>query len=322
MTISLEVENLSLIVPYYVQPERQASTWLSTLLGAATAVPRRHFTTILDDVSFKAAEGDRIALVGRNGAGKSSLLRVLAGAFEPTLGTVRVEGSRQALLSMALGFNQEATIMENIFLRATAMRMPTRQIKDIVDPVLDFSGLREVANRRLLTLSSGQRMRLSFAITTAVQHDIMLFDEWFGTGDAQFLRRARERLVNRIEGSGIVVMASHNDGLLRTFCNRALLIDGGRLLFEGSVEDVLAEYKKLYPPDPEQVAEKKRQRAKLRRKLKRKEEAKKRARKERARKERRKARVKSATAKAPEGTETREADSGDGGRTTGGTAAS
>lgn len=247
MTVSIKVDNLSLIVPYYVQPERVASSWLSTLFGAAMAVPRRRFTTILDDVSFEAMQGDRIALIGRNGAGKSSLLRVLAGAFEPTHGTMSMVGSRQALLSMALGFNQEATIMENIFLRATAMRIPARQIKDMVDPVLEFSGLREVANRRLLTLSSGQRMRLGFAISTAVQHDIMLFDEWFGAGDAQFVERARERLLDRIEGSGIVIMASHNDSLLRKLCNRALLIDGGRLLFDGSVSEVLSKYRKLYP---------------------------------------------------------------------------
>ncbi len=253
--VSIEVRDLSLVVPYYAQPDKVASSWFATLLGAAISVPRRRFATLLDNVSFTIREGERVALVGRNGAGKSTLLRVLAGAFEPTGGTVRINGSRQALLSIGLGFNPEATIMENIFLRATAMGVPSVEIRHLVEPVLEFSGLREVANRRLFTLSSGQRMRLGFAISTAVHTDIMLLDEWFGAGDAQFLRRARKRMLDRMDGSKIVVVASHNDSLLHKLCNRAILVDGGKVVFDGSVSETLAEYRRLYPPvDPAVLA--------------------------------------------------------------------
>ena len=245
--VSIEVRNLSLVVPYYAQPDKIASSWFSTLIGAATSVPRRRFATLLDDVSFTIREGERVALVGRNGAGKSTLLRVLAGAFEPTGGTVNIDGTRQALLSIGLGFNPEATIMENIFLRATAMGVPSQEIRHMVEPVLEFSGLREVANRRLLTLSSGQRMRLGFGISTAVHTDIMLLDEWFGAGDAKFVRRARQRMTDRVNGSKIVVVASHNDSLLRKLCNRALLVDDGKIVSDGSVADVMAEYRRLHP---------------------------------------------------------------------------
>lgn len=248
---SIVVRNLSLVVPYYAQPDKVASSWFSTLLVAAISVPRRRFATLLDDVSLTIHEGERVALVGRNGAGKSTLLRVLAGAFEPTGGSMEINGSRQALLSIGLGFNPEATITENIFLRATAMGVPSSEIRHMVDPVLDFSGLRDVANRRLFTLSSGQRMRLGFAISTAVHTDIMLLDEWFGAGDAQFLRRARKRMLDRMGGSKIVVVASHNDALLHKLCNRAILLDAGRVVFDGSVSETLAEYRRLYPPvDP------------------------------------------------------------------------
>lgn len=244
---SITVRNLSLVVPYYVQPDKIASSWLSTLFGAALSVPRRRFATILDDLSFSVSEGERIALVGRNGAGKSSLLRVLAGAFQPTSGSIETLGSKQALLSIGVGFSSEATVMENIFLRATAMGIPSADIKELVEPVLEFSGLRNVANRRLLTLSSGQRVRLGFALSTAVQTDIVLLDEWFGAGDAQFVRKARRRMTDRVDGSKIVIVASHNESLLRKLCNRALLIDQGRLVMDGSVADVLGEYQKLHP---------------------------------------------------------------------------
>lgn len=247
MRISIEVKDVTLTVPYYEQPERELRSWHSALLGAAMSRPRRRYNTILKNITFSAKKGDRIGLVGRNGAGKSTLLRVLAGAFEPTSGAVKINGSFQALLSVALGFNREATVKENIFLRASAMRLPPTKIRAMVDEVLEFSGLKDQANWRLLTLSSGQRMRLGFSISTIAQHDIMLFDEWFGTGDVQFVQRAQERLADRVEGSGLIVLASHNFSLLKKMCNRALLIDAGQIVLDDTVQSVLTTYRKMYP---------------------------------------------------------------------------
>lgn len=245
---SIAVRDLSLVVPYYAQPEEApSSSWLATLFGAATSVPRRRFATLLDNVSFRISEGERVALIGRNGAGKSTLLRTLAGAFLPTGGSVDVVGSRQALLSVGLGFNSEATVQENIYLRASAMNIASPDIRAMIGPVLEFSDLKEVANRRLLTLSSGQKMRLGFAISTMVQHDVLLLDEWLGTGDAQFVRRARERMMDRVEGSKIVVIASHKQSLLKSLCTRGLLLDQGRVVFDGDISDALSEYRRLYP---------------------------------------------------------------------------
>lgn len=245
---SILTKGLSLVVPYYAQPEEApSSSWLTTLFGAATSVPKRRFATLLDNVSFKISEGERVAIIGRNGAGKSTLLRTLAGAFQPTSGKVEIVGSKQALLSVGLGFNKEATVQENIYLRTSAMNIPAADIRAMVEPVLEFSDLKEVANRRLLTLSSGQKMRLGFAISTMVQHDILLLDEWIGTGDAQFVRRARERMMDRVKGSKIVVIASHKQSLLKSLCTRGLLLDQGRVVFDGDVSEALAEYRRLYP---------------------------------------------------------------------------
>jgi ABC-type polysaccharide/polyol phosphate transport system ATPase subunit len=243
--VRLVAHGVSLELPLYLQGDRSAKSWLSTLLGAAFDPPRREFRTVLDDISFEAAEGDRIGIVGRNGAGKSTLLRVLTGAYQPTRGWIEESGSKQALLNISLGFNGEATVRENIFLRGTAMGLRTGALHELVEPVLDFAELGDKANHRLRTLSSGQRMRLGFAIATAVQHDIMVMDEWIGAGDAGFIQKARDRMRSRVNGAKIVVLASHNFGLMKDVCNKGLLIDGGKLVHAGPIGETLLAYEEL-----------------------------------------------------------------------------
>lgn len=239
------VSNVGLEVPMFVQREQHIHSWSAAIAGAALSRPSREFVTLLDGISFEVNDGDRLAILGRNGAGKSTLLQVLTGAYQPTRGTVEVEGTRHALMNMSLGFNPEATVMENILLRSSAMGAPLKEVRQLVTPILEFSELQEKAYHRLRTLSSGQRMRLGFAISTSVQHDIMLLDEWIGTGDAVFMEKARERMMDRVGGSKILVLATHSIGLVRKICNRAILVDHGRLKSVGSVTKVVAAYKDL-----------------------------------------------------------------------------
>jgi ABC-type polysaccharide/polyol phosphate transport system ATPase subunit len=240
--VRVAAENVTLQVPIFVQKDRKANSWSSMLFGAAFDPPRREFRSLLQDVSFEANEGDRVAILGRNGAGKSTLLRVLNGVFEPNRGRVVIEGSCQALLNISLGFSPDATVRENIFLRGTAMGMKTVVLRELIDSILDFAELNVKAGHRLRTLSSGQRMRLGFSISTAVQHDIMLMDEWVGAGDSDFMAKAKERMHSRVGGSKIVVLASHSVGLLRDVCNKGIVLEGGRLVYSGDIGDALKEY--------------------------------------------------------------------------------
>lgn len=242
MTSSIRVQNLSLAIPTFVQRERKTTSWLSTLFSAATARPVRQFRTLLNDVSFELAEGDRLGLIGANGAGKTTLLRVLTGAYAPTQGTLSVTGTRQALLNIGLGFSKEATLMENIYLRGTAMGMPTKELRRLSQSMLEFSGLQNKAQDRLYTLSSGQRARLGFAIATAIKRDIVLMDEWLGAGDAAFIERAKQRMSDRVDGSKIVVLASHNASIVEQICNKGMVLDQGRVCFFGDVKSALAAY--------------------------------------------------------------------------------
>lgn len=235
MNAYIRANNLTLDVPLYQQPERQADGWGALFLGAALDPPRRRFVRLLENINFELREGDRLAILGRNGAGKSTLLRVLNRVYQPTEGSLEVRGTCQALLNMGLGFNGEATVVENIFLRGVAMGLKAPFLRTQVSEILEFSGLAEKAGHRLRTLSSGQRMRLGFAISTSVQHDIMLMDEWVGAGDADFMAKAKERMQSRVGGSKIVVLASHSIGLLRDMCNKGIVLEKGRLAYAGDI---------------------------------------------------------------------------------------
>jgi len=249
--ISMEVNNVSLRVPTYEQRERSAKSFYSTFIAAAFDPPVRNYRTLLEDVSISLKSGDRLAIMGKNGAGKSTLLRVLAGAYSPYRGNVIVEGKLQALLNINLGFNPDATIKENIYLRGAAMGLTITECHEIIPSVLEFSGLQGRSGDRFRVLSAGQKLRLGFSITTEVQNDILVMDEWIGAGDAEFLEKAQARLMAKVSSAKIVVLASHSVMLLRHICNRAIYMDQGRVVAEGDLEDIIARF---IPNAPKPVA--------------------------------------------------------------------
>lgn len=248
--VYMRAKGVGLDLPTYTQEQRSVKASLGVLLQAAFQPPKRKMRTTLDDIDFDLASGDRLAVIGRNGAGKSTLLKVLVGAYPPTRGKLEVSGARQALLNLALGFNQEATLVENILLRGIAMGLKARQAHAIVEEVLDFAELSEKAGDRLRTLSSGQRMRLGFALATAVQHEILIMDEWIGTGDVAFVKKAQERILSRVNSADIVVLASHNFTLLESVCSKAILLEEGRIRSEGGVKEVLEKFQSLLSSGP------------------------------------------------------------------------
>lgn len=241
----LGLRNVSLEVPVFIQRDREVKSWSQALLSATLRRPRREYRTLLSDITFEAWPGDRIGLIGRNGAGKTTLLHVLTGAYVPTTGEFGCVGQRQALINISLGFNPEATVRENVILRGTAMGVGFAELVELTDSILEFADLRSVANHRLATLSAGQRLRLGFAISTSVQHDIMLLDEWIGAGDAEFLTKARDRMLQRVEASKIMVLATHSNDLIKRVCNRGIVLERGRVEFVGSIGDALDHYQEM-----------------------------------------------------------------------------
>jgi ABC-type polysaccharide/polyol phosphate transport system ATPase subunit len=245
MDVGIEAEHLSLAVPTYLQRDRANSNWRGVFFGAMFDPPRRQVVPLLKDFNFTIGDGERMALLGQNGAGKSTLLKVLNGAYAPTSGRLMVRGRAQSLINLSLGFHNHATVRENVFLRGTAMGLDSSYIRKHLDDILNFADIPEKVNQRLFTLSSGQKMRLGFAISTSIQQDILLLDEWMSTGDANFRVKAKERLQDRVESSKIVVFASHDAGMLRDICTHGMVIDHGRLLYIGDIEPAIEFYQEV-----------------------------------------------------------------------------
>ena len=215
-------------------------------LGAGSRLMRHGGNHIrvhaLNNLSFVLNHGDRLAVIGHNGAGKTTLLRTLAGVFEPTAGSVTVEGRIATLFDTTLGMDLEATGHENIRLRGLLLGLDRADIKARAAEIGDFTELGDYLSMPVRTYSSGMLLRLGFAITTAIQPDVLLMDEWIAAVDADFLTKAEKRISGIIDQSSIVVLASHNHYLLRRMCTKALVLDHGSVRFFGPLEEAEGRY--------------------------------------------------------------------------------
>ena len=199
------------------------------------------FVQALEGVSFTLRQGDRLALVGRNGAGKTTLIRVLAGIYQPTSGSLRVVGRNMPMFDIGLGMDEEASGYENIRIRGLILGLSPEEIEERLPEIAEFAELGDYLELPIRTYSSGMLLRLVFSIAASVHGDIVLMDEWIAVGDAQFRKKTHDRLQHITERSGIVVLASHDYGLLRETCNLALYLEGGRVRAFGQLDDVLKE---------------------------------------------------------------------------------
>lgn len=182
------------------------------------------------DLSFVLEAGDRLGLVGRNGAGKTTLLRVLAGILESTSGTLEITGRTDALFNISLGFRPEATGRRNIFLRGLVNGWSPEEIAEHTEEIIAFSELGDFIDMPYKTYSAGMAARLAFAIGTHLKPEILLMDEWMGAGDATFQKKAQARMRELADEAKILVIASHNEALIKGSCNKALEMPMGKLV--------------------------------------------------------------------------------------------
>lgn len=196
----------------------------------------------LSDVGFQLASGDRLGLVGGNGAGKTTLLRTLASIIAPQSGRLEITGGVQSLMEMGLGVNGSATGRENIRLRLLAEGLSWREAEAAIEPIGAYSELGDYLDMPVDTYSRGMQLRLSFSVATSLGAEILIMDEWVGAGDAAFREKATRRMHEMVEEAGIVVLASHNNVLLKRICNKGLWLQKGQVMAMGDIDSVVAAY--------------------------------------------------------------------------------
>ncbi len=199
----------------------------------------RVVVSALRELSFAVGPGERVALIGHNGAGKTTLLRTLAGVYEPVGGRLEVEGAIGSLIDPAAGMDPQATGRENIVLRGLFRGLAEAECRAMAEEIGRFSGLGEFLDVPVRTYSAGMSVRLSFAVATLMTPEILLMDEWFLAGDADFMQRARERLEQLVSDAEILVLATHDMGIVRQWCTRVIRLGAGRIEADGPVEAVL-----------------------------------------------------------------------------------
>ena len=198
----------------------------------------------IEGLTLDIEHGTRLGLLGHNGAGKSTILRVMAGIYEPSIGTAEIDGEVASMFDIGFGMDPESSGWENIILRGMYLGYSRKEIEARAEEIGALTGLGEFLDMPLRTYSAGMSTRLAFAISTSIKPEILLIDEGIGAGDAAFLAQAQERMRTFISNAGILVMASHSNDLLRAWCKEGLWMEHGRMRMRGPIDDVLAAYTK------------------------------------------------------------------------------
>ena len=247
MQASIDLRNVHLDLPIFDISARSLKKRVMRL-GRSNRIDEDRSGAVIvkaiDDLSLQLSSGDRLGLIGHNGAGKSTLLRVLAGIYPVTSGTIDVRGKTVPLLDIALGMDDQSSGRQNIRLRGLLLGMSDAEIKRKSDEIAAFTELGDYLDLPLRTYSSGMRVRLAFAISTAVDADILLLDEVLGVGDANFQEKANQRLRQLHERADIVVLAIHANEVIRRTCTKVLWLQQGKAIMFGATEDVLGAYEK------------------------------------------------------------------------------
>lgn len=192
----------------------------------------------LTDVSFEVKEGERLGILGFNGAGKSTMLKVIAGVLKPTKGKVKVDGVIAPLLELGAGFDLNYTGAENIYLYGATMGYSRKYIEERYDEIVEFSELGEFIDVPVKNYSSGMRARLGFAIATAVEPEVLILDEVLSVGDAKFRIKSENKIKSMFDKGVTVLFVSHNTAQVRRLCTKAILLDHGKIIADGDVNEV------------------------------------------------------------------------------------
>jgi ABC-type polysaccharide/polyol phosphate transport system ATPase subunit len=210
---------------------------------------RRTELWALSDLTFSCRRGETLGIIGRNGSGKTTLLRLLAGVSAPTVGRLRVEGTIAPLIGVGVGFNAELTGRENVFANGQILGMSPREVRENYDAIVEFSEIEEFIDVPVKFYSSGMFLRLAFAVAIHVRPEVLLVDEVLAVGDMAFQQKCFDRMLELKEKGTTILIVTHHHHILPRMCERTIVLNRGRLAFDGPVEDALGHYHEILQAD-------------------------------------------------------------------------
>jgi ABC-type polysaccharide/polyol phosphate transport system ATPase subunit len=239
----ISLRDVTIAFPIFSSHTRSIRTAMLSRLGGSLAA---HNDTVivraLLSISLDLVDGDRLGLVGSNGAGKTTFLRVISGVYPPLTGEAVIEGKVSSFTDIGLGMDLEATGWQNIIFRCVFLGLTFAEARALAPSIGEFCELGAYLDLPVRTYSAGMYLRLAFAISTAVQPDIVVMDEMIGAGDQSFIHKAQRRISDLLQCARILVLASHSQSIIRSFCNKVLWLDQGQVKMLGLVDDVLSAY--------------------------------------------------------------------------------
>ncbi len=243
--VHINLQDVSVTFSIYNAKTRSVRNKLMSAIGGKVqSIDSTVYVNALDNVSLHIKEGERVGLIGHNGAGKSTMLKVLASIYEPTAGYVDISGWTSSLTDITMGMDPESNGYENILMRCIFMGMTLKEAKSKVDEIIQFSELEEYIDLPMRTYSAGMYLRLAFTIATSVVPDILIMDEMISTGDTPFIEKARKRMTRLIENAKIMVLSSHDMQIMSDICNRGIWMEKGKIRMDGAIDEVIDAYNK------------------------------------------------------------------------------
>ena len=234
----IKVDHVSKIYKIYDNPTDRFKEALG--LGKDKNYHKDYYA--LRDISFDVGKGEIVGIVGRNGSGKSTILKILTGVLNPSGGSVEITGKVAALLELGAGFNMEYTGMKNIYLNAAMMRVSKEEIEKKIPDILAFADIGDYINQPVKTYSSGMFVRLAFAVAIHVDPDILIVDEALAVGDARFQLKCMDKFMEFVDRGKTILFVTHDVNSVKRFCNRAIWLNQGQMIMDGNTDEVTDRY--------------------------------------------------------------------------------
>jgi ABC-type polysaccharide/polyol phosphate transport system ATPase subunit len=241
----LSLDRVCVSFPVYQGGSRSLKKSLLSRSSAGRIARDAHDRITIDalrDISLSLTSGDRLALIGTNGAGKTTLLRVMAGIYEPVAGALSVHGRISPMFDIGLGIDTDLSGYDNIRMRGLLLGLSAREIEQLLPEIAEFTELGDYLDVPVRTYSSGMTLRLTFAVATCFEPEILLMDEWILAGDAHFMTKAQARIDAFVQKASVLVLASHNLEVCQRWCNKGLWLQEGKIRAFGQISDVIKDY--------------------------------------------------------------------------------